>query len=177
MKFLLSLAKLFCDNAQLGLKFFAPSILLKVHPVVRIRDIQRLGTRDQTNTVTQGALTEFKSKKQHGYPFPGAAVFGGFTGRCTWRRPIMNFRTAYYKDMLVYPNFAVPIINDEWEVDDFSPSNYNAARRRLFLPACSLTPRGVNRIHFSLAGITSLHVALNYARNLEIGPNCAIEPR
>ena len=136
LEFLVKLEKITQDdNIEIGLKLFASAILLTVHDSLRFSDIQRIATFNETDDVIHGTLAACKVKKQHGLPWPFAAVRRGFLDSGVWHKPIMDFRHAYYSAQKVLPTFTIPIIDDEWAIQSFEPANYNIARRRLLMLA------------------------------------------
>ena len=139
LKFLLLLEELIeNEDTKIGLKLFAAAILLTVHASLRFSDIQRMATFNETNEVIHGTLTACKVKKQHGLPWPFAALRKGFNNKGNWHRPILDFRQAYYSTQRVFPTFTIPLINDEWVIQSFEPANYNNARRKLLMLAIEM---------------------------------------
>ena len=146
LKFLLLLEELIEDeDTRIGLKLFAAAILLTVHASLRFSDIQRMATFNETNDVIHGTLTACKVKKQHGLPWPFAALRKGFNNKGNWHRPILDFRQAYYSTQKVFPTFTIPLINDEWAIQSFEPANYNNARRKLLMLAIEMKEQNPER--------------------------------
>ena len=136
LNFLVRLEKLVeQEDMEIGLLLFASAILLTVHASLRFSDIQRISTFTETEDVIHGSLTACKVRKQHGLPWPFAALRMGFTNKRSWHRPIMDFRQAYYQNQRVLPTFTIPKINDAWVIEEFVPATYNMARKRLLMLA------------------------------------------
>ena len=109
LKLLVRLEELVEDeNKEIGLKLFASAILLTVHASLRFSDVQRMATFAETEEVIHGSLTACKVRKQHGLPWPLAALRKGFTNKGTWRWPVMDFHQAYYANQRVMPTFTIP---------------------------------------------------------------------
>ena len=139
LEFLIKLDEMVADDdVEIEIILLAPAILLTVRARLHFSDLQRLATFNVADAAIHGSLTECNVSKQHILPWLFAAIWGGFSNRGTWFRPIVDFRQSVYAAHEVYPTYIAPVINEKWIISELSPANYNNARRRLLMLAITV---------------------------------------